>query len=449
MEPTRKIPTLLAILLIIGIMIGVGIFFEAATRQSAKASIALEPKQYTLTNLSDTSFSVLWHTDDATTGMLMIQGPNGKKYTAYDERDASGTMGSYITHHVTVRNLIAQTPYMVTIVSGGKKYPTNSPYQVSTVSTIAEEPSNMDPAYGTLLTAEGKPAEGAIVILSLENGQTLSTIVRASGSWVVPLASVRTQDGYSYLPKLERISETILFQLGVSESRITTDTLNDSPLPEVFLGQPYDFRGRDAKKPTTQTVAQAPVQSAVKPQVLGEQTTKVPSPTGDITLASPAQNAAIVSVKPLISGTAIKNSSVTITLTPSEMKEGEKPEIATMKSGADGTWRYTPKTSLTPRKYMVTMTTMNAKKIPVAITHVFTVMKSGTQVLGDATESATLSPTPSLIATLSATPTISATDSTELVSEELPTSGSVLPTILFLFGAILFITTGAAVAFIK
>jgi hypothetical protein len=100
-------------------------------------------------------------------------------------------------------------------------------------------------------------------------------------------------------------------------------------------------------------------------------------------------------------------------------------------------WSYTPKKPLSPGKQSVTMTTNNLQNKPVAVTHMFEIFKSGTQVLGDATPSATpaspagvLTPTATLapVATDTATPTPEST----LAAQPVPTSGNELPTIILL-----------------
>jgi uncharacterized surface anchored protein len=86
------------------------------------------------------------------------------------------------------------------------------------------------------------------------------------------------------------------------------------------------------------------------------------------------------------------------------------------------------------------MTTKNLQNKPVAVTHMFEILKSGTQVLGDATPSATLTPTTTVTlaptptdtpeATLSATP--EETPASTLAAQPVPTSGNELPTIMLL-----------------
>jgi hypothetical protein len=436
MHNIRRIPTVLAIILLVLTVGGIGYLFEGITRQSATASLSIEPKSVMITNLTDTSFTFTWQTDELTTGSVLVTSQGGKKYSSFDERDITGKMGKYLTHSVTIRTLSPSTLYEVTVLSNGKKFPLEKKsFSVTTLPTLSSEAPLLDPAFGSIQTAAGVAADGALVYLNLEGSQTLSTLVRTSGSWIIPLSFLRTQDGAAYITSQERINETIVIQLGTEESRVTTDTLNDAPVPDIILGQPYDFRGRDAKKTTPATIAQKPVSPTTNPKqvVLGVTTEKA---INGISLVAPVQGATLSSTRPLISGIGIPGKTVTITLGISE------PTIGSTTIGKDGLWRYTPKQALTPGKQSVTITTVDTKNKPVAITHTFTILKSGSQVLGDATPSAVLETTPS------AEPTIESTESAvpidTIAGDEMPTSGSFLPTLLLIvFGCVLFIGGGA------
>jgi hypothetical protein len=113
---------------------------------------------------------------------------------------------------------------------------------------------------------------------------------------------------------------------------------------------------------------------------------------------------------------------------------------------SNGNWTYTPKKNLSPGKQSVTITSVDSKGKAVAVTHMFTVFKSGTQVLGDATPSATLTPG----STITSTPTVDETptpDST-LAGTPPPVSGNELPTlILLILGLGLF--AGGSVVFLR
>ncbi len=441
MQKTKRIPTLLALLLLLIIIAGIGFLFEGMTKQDAKASLSVEPKSVMVTNLTDTSFTFTWQTDELASGSLLVTSVSGKKYSAFDDRDITGKMEKYLTHSITVRTLAPSTTYDVTVLSNGKKFPIEKKsFQVTTLPPLSSESALLDPAFGSIQTASSLPAEGALVYLSLEGSQTLSTLVRTSGSWIIPLSLIRTQDGTAYVTQQERINETIIVQLGTGESRITTDTLNDAPVPDIILGETYDFRGRDAKKTTPSTLAQNPITPTTKPNqaVLGVASDTA---TSGVALTAPVQGSSITSTKPLITGIGIPGKTVTITIGISD------PTIGTTTIGKDGIWSYTPKQALLPGKQSVTITTVDKKNKPIAITHTFTILKSGSQVLGDATPSATIEATPS--ATETPTPTEEATPTAELIADEIPTSGSILPTLLLIvLGCSLFIG-GGTILFIK
>lgn len=447
MQKTKRIPTLLALMLLVVTVGGIGFLFEGITRQSTIASLSIEPKSVMITNLTDSSFTFTWQTDEPATGTLLATSVAGKKYSAFDERDITGKMGKYLTHSITVRTLSPSTMYSITVLSNGKKYPVETKgFQVTTLPTLSSDAPLLDPAFGSIQTAGNLPAEGALVYLNLDGSQTLSTLVRTSGSWIIPLSLIRTQDGAAYITSQDRINETIVIQLGTSESRVATDTLNDAPVPDIILGQPYDFRGRDAKKTTPATLAQKQIIPTTNPKqtVLGETTDKT---INGVALTAPVQGATISSNKPLITGIGIAGKTVTITMGITD------PTIGSTVVAKDRTWRYTPKQALSPGKQSVTITTVDSKNKPVAITHTFTILKSGSQVLGDATPSGTIAATPSATAAPTPTSVIQATESATptamLSGEEMPTSGSFLPTLLLIALACSLVIGGGAILFIK
>ena len=90
------------------------------------------------------------------------------------------------------------------------------------------------------------------------------------------------------------------------------------------------------------------------------------------------------------------------------------------------------------------MTTTDKNNKPIAITHVFTVLKSGSQVLGDATPSASITDTPTPTILPTNTPVASAST---VAAQPMPTSGSFLPTILLLVTGSLFLLGGGRFLF--
>jgi Bacterial Ig-like domain/Purple acid Phosphatase, N-terminal domain len=391
-----KFPTIVGLLLVVTFVGSIVFVSERAFRGPTEASISTQPKTVELSNISDTSVTVNWITQAAATGVIEISSSLTNRLVAYDERDSNGKLGKYVTHSVTTRNLKPNTEYTIRILSNGKSYTDASVSRIKTASSLTTISGGLEPAYGMIRTSDGLPADGALVFVTLEGGQTLSTITKPSGSWLVPLSISRTEDLSAYLPTIERMTEQILVRWGEDEITAITDSLNDSPTPEMTMGKTYDFRKLQAKTTSDSQLAlrttppsgavdssKATQQIGVIPpiggSVLGTQTGK----SYKVVLIQPADGSAVSSNLPLVSGTGIPNAAVSISLGIT------KPISGSTKVNADGTWNFTPPKRLGAGKQSVTITSVDEKGKPIAITHMFEILKSGTQVLGDATPSAT------------------------------------------------------------
>lgn len=414
-----RMPTFVGILLVVALVGAIIAVFEWYSRKPSTASGSTVPANVAATNISNTGFTVVWITPNPATGVVKLLSPKHTPSTFFDDRDTTGTVKRYTTHSVTLRSLTPATSYTFQILSNGRGYiESGKPYLVTTAPAIGGKGTGIEPAYGTINDTAGSPVAGAIVLVTIEQGQLLSTVTSASGSWLLSLGFARTASLAKYLDGTSRLTETIRVLWDGQETSAITDTLNDAPVPTMVLGKTYDFRKQQAAVPETLSV-------------LGDATT-TSSATKSIGLTSPAQNASLTTTLPLIQGTGIPGKTVSIVVGITN------PVGGTTSVGSDGIWRYTPTKPLGQGKQSVTATTMNERGKPVAFTHTFTILKSGTQVLGEATPSATLEPTPT--ATPSASP--SATPTPQLEGEPVPTSGTSLPTILILITGLGLLTSG-------
>ncbi len=244
-----KFPTLIGIMLLAVFVGGFAVIFERVARLPSQASASISPKSVEITNVSDATFAVSWITEETTTGALNISSEKNKSQVIFDERDLTGKLGSYVTHSVTFRSAEADTLYTIKILSNGKTFlDGGKPYQVQTGPRLAGSSSGLEPAFGAIVTPSGQPAQGALVYLTVAGGQKMSAVVTASGSWIIPLNLLRTDDLIRYLPLEERITEQLVVRFGNEESYATTDTLNDSPVPEMQLRKTYDFRRQQAQR---------------------------------------------------------------------------------------------------------------------------------------------------------------------------------------------------------
>jgi hypothetical protein len=440
----KKIPTLLA-LFILFFTIGIISLFVQRISTKKMGTSSQEPMNLMVTNISDTSVKIIWQTSTAVTGMVTLTGPNKSKITAYDERDVAGKLNTYLTHSVAVKNLTPNTNYTVTISSNGKPFISkDKPYSFQTGPTILDTTvSGFEPSYGSIKTSDGKPANGGLVVLTMDNSQIVSTLVTPSGSWIIPLNFIRTKDLSRYLPFADQLTETITVYYNTEKTEAITDINNDAPVPDMTIGGSYDFRNQltklKSKTPLADTskgtLSNAKSLLAQRKQggVLGSTTSKTNSQPkiGGVSITLPQNNASLVSNRPLIQGIGIPGKSISISVGINQ------PQTGKTTVNANGLWQYTPIRPLGSGKQNATITTVDEKGKSVVLSTVFTVLKGGSQVLGDATPSATLSVTPTI--ELTPTPTI---EITPLATEPMPTSGNTLPILLLVIIGVGFVTGG-------
>lgn len=420
MEKSLKIPTLVGLLLTVGIVGVLIMVFENVSRQKSSASAPAIPNTIQVTNVRDSSFTVTWMTSAPATGAIALFVGPFRSETVVDERDRAGKLGAYQIHSVTKRQVKPNTTYSFTILSNGKKYDDQGkPFVIRTGPQLTGT-TNLEPAYGTVVLSSGTPATGALVYLNLEDGQLLSTLTNQSGSWVIPLNSIRSITLERFATSTERMTETIRIVSADGEATATTDTLNDAPVPEMTIGKTYDFRKQQAG-------TQGKLATTSLPAVLGDQTPKSYS----VSLVTPKDGSALPTAFPLIQGTGIPGKRVSVVVGITNPVSGQVP------IGGDGLWRFTPTKPLAPGKQSVTITSSDASGKSIAVTHTFTVLKSGTQVLGEATPSATLEPTPT------ATPSATPTPEEPIEGEPIPISGTTIPTIILIVLGLGLLASGA------
>src|SRR5690606_12599373 len=87
---------------------------------SPRATPQTMPKNIQVTNLSDTGFSISFVTDEAVAGFIKYgTSPSDLSQQAGDDRDQlTGTVGTFMTHHITLRGLQPNTQYYYELGTG-------------------------------------------------------------------------------------------------------------------------------------------------------------------------------------------------------------------------------------------------------------------------------------------------------------------------------------------
>jgi hypothetical protein len=240
----RKIPSLAGLgVLLIGI-IATTYLVKGPSLFEIRANPASEPKNVQITNISDSSFTVIYTTDDSVIGTLTYgQEPDQLNSIGLDERDQlSQKVNKYNVHSITLNNLTPDTTYYFAINSGSKTIKNNEePFSVTTGPSITSAPTNQTPMAGRVLNPEGKNVVEGLVTVNINGAQKISSLIRDNGNYTVPLNNLRTTS----LNKYYNISENQTINMTISSENLTS-TLNlakdqISPVPVVTLSKSYDF----------------------------------------------------------------------------------------------------------------------------------------------------------------------------------------------------------------
>lgn len=386
----QRIPTLLGLLIIIA---GIGITTFLANQSTIfrlRANLSDQPKDVRITNITDTSFTVSYTTDGQVPGSLNFGQDKNLGQSALDDRDQqSGNLANYNIHNITVPRLTQQTKYYFTITSGQTSYLNNNQaFEVTTGPTLSTPPSQQ-PITGKVVLPDGTIPTQTIVYVTMDGAQVISTLLKADGSYILPLNSLRTNDLSNYFNPSSDTNIKILV-LGNSLSSNASLTLDQAhPIPTITLSKNYNFTAG-------QTSVNIPTNLASFPSF-----ESTPSAKAAPEILTPKENQSFTDQQPLFKGTGLPDQNVTIVI------HSDTPITANVTTDSNGNWSYRPTNPLTPGEHTITITTKNSQGILQTITQAFVVYAQGVQTANAAAPSPT--PTPSTTPSLTPTPTVTPT----------------------------------------
>lgn len=396
-QQKTKVPGILGLLVLV-IGIGVTVYLAGTTTNFFQHAAPSEtPQEIRLTNISDTSFTLTYKTDDSYIGTLTLAEDNSSNtQTILDDRDQkSGTPHPYNLHSITAKNLQPATTYTFSILSGTTTYLNNGEkFSITTGPTLTASPSAATPLAGKILTTSGEAPQETLVYVTTTNGQTLSALTDNDGLYILPFNTLRSKD---FTTQLSLSAENVLQLLAISPTETAQASISvgaDNPIPPIILGQVYDF-----------TLSQTPIASS-------SATGGFPEFSLDTSLNATAQilqpakeQQSYTDPQPLFKGTAQPNEEVTITI------HSDQVITKTVTTDASGNWSFRPTTPLSPGQHTITISTKNKAGIIQKIERSFIVYADGSQVNQSATPSATLAPKPTVTPTPKpkVTPTVTPT----------------------------------------
>jgi len=196
----KKIIIVAVIILLLLVAIPLSYFLlKSNTESRIKADVNNTPKEVEITNLGDSSFTVIWYTDNKTVGKVkMVE--DSKVF--FDDRDSPSTADNIKrnTHIVSIKSLSSLKEYPFVILSEDVEYKNGTiNYTTKTLST-KKSLSSPKPVYGSLKVDKGTSGGAIIKIVSGKNKDDflpLSTFSTDNGSYTFDLSNIIDSSGES------------------------------------------------------------------------------------------------------------------------------------------------------------------------------------------------------------------------------------------------------------
>ena len=426
----NKIPTLIGIIILLAGTFA-GIFFLRINHVfRIGASPTSAPKNIRTSNLSDTSATISWTTEGATTVFISWGEGEGSLDKIVNESDTSQ---KFSTHSIALTGLKPNTTYFYKINSEGTNFDNNGlPWQFTTGGVVTVN-QNSNPISGSVITASGQPGKRALVYVTVD-WYLLSTLTSDAGNFILQLGSALTSD----LKELAKIdpAKTLLTVSVQAEGGETSSAQifpqSANPIPPLVLGQVQDYRslppnqvggspGADLNLPADSTQESkfdiSANSAAVKPT--------------SVILESVTEGETVTSTEPQFFGKGPAGETITITV------HSEALPAETVKVPSNGSWSYSPPVPLSEGPHSITISWLDATGITRTLTRNFVVQAGEAPAFVSSPSGSTPTPTPTARPTPTPRPTATATPSAtprvtpSPATESLPATGDLTPTLLF------------------
>lgn len=395
----NKLSVLLLLLAAVSLF-SFSIFFFGSSSLPTRAS-KKTVKRHQVVNVLTNQVGVFWQSEKQETGWVVYGESPGKLiHYAYDERDVEGKNTALTYHYVILKNLNRDTVYHYKIISANEilAKTDGTAFSVRTAQNTVT-PTNLKPAYGKVIHANGQPAQNVLLIYSYPQAIPLLAVTKSTGEWLIPLQFLLNTQTLQNLVLNE--NEQVSVEILIEEQGSTTvkaPLRKTNPFPNsLIIGRSVEIPSDDVLSASTQIKAAA---------------------YSAIDIIYPKEAAVIPAVKPLLKGLALSGKEVGI-------KINSVPSYTTiLVADKNGEWKVEVPIAISAGNYILTVVTENDKNKKITLTRKFTVAKSGEQVLGEATGSANTTVTPP--STILITPTFTPIPSPQTTT--LPNTGGGTPT---------------------
>jgi hypothetical protein len=407
----KKLPRFSGLVLVIALLAVITTMTSNVVLFSTKAAAGAIPKKVQITNISDTSFTVTYQTDEPVLGSIGFGKDTTLGSISLDDRDqVINKAVAHRLHYITIKNLLPGSKYQFEIASGGDKFKDNNEYfQVTTAPPLPAQATTQKSVTGRVALDDGAiPVEG-IVLVGTDSSQTLSALLKPDGSYEVQLNQLRSSDLSAKLPITDETQLHVTVYDPTQQSTATIVASQVNPVPLMTLSKNYDFSIN-----TSLADAVPASESAITPAEfpIPADANQVSSPI----ISIPTDQQSFTDQQPLFTGKSIPNSSVAIVI------QSSSEITATVQSDESGNWELRPETPLPAGAHTLTIKSLDAKGVMQSVSKSFTVFAAGSQFV-EPSISPPVIPTPVLAPSIpaSASPTIELLPTPTVTIEPTPT----------------------------
>jgi len=411
LQVKKLLPIIIGIFLILTIAVTIFLVQQGVITLTRARPTSI-PQNIQLTNIGDSSFTIVFTTELSVPAALRIPDGGTGNTIVLDDRDkAIGSQNPYYSHHITVPNLTSQQTYSFIIISDGKEYESPGKYIVTTSQQISSAPPSQNPLFGTVILPDGTKGKDTIVTARAEGSQVLSSITNDSGNYILPTNSLKNEQLNTYQNLTDKSQILLNFFRQTYTAKITTDYKLGQNLPSITLNHIYTFL------PQEETLLKPPAEGF-------ESLDEISFTSDEPTVISPRDNQSFVDQRPNFSGTGGVRQKANLSIPALSINE-------TIDITPQGRWSFRPEENLPQGNYTAEFTLQNDAGISSKITRSFSILASGSQVSQSATPSATptFTPSPSPSPTATPIPSISISPTPTVITSITPTIGvSITPT---------------------
>lgn len=395
----QKISGFVAYSLLFILTIGIGLSLRSIkTKTAIQASQKILLHDLRISNITATSATISFFTEKPTIAYVSAQADIVSEPRIGFDFDDGKKLKERVLHYITFDNLLPNTRYTYKVYLSRKEPLSHKDYAFRTIAKhLQGSKSSTQPFFGKVLSVNLQPAENTLIYLSfptINPSLWYSAMSKNTGEWVITVPLVYSPN---FTPRELTDDNEVLMRFAqstINTSNIRVTIKHMSPLKTVILGESFDTRQNTV--PSTESVRGA-----------------ADSSTDVLRILSPLTGSILSSQYPVIQGVAAPNSLINMRLDPLSFR-------AVLNTNRNGEWRYVSNKPLVPGSYVFIAEQDNINK-----TISFVIGKSGESVLGNATASASLTPTQAIgsvggFVTPTSIPTLPAPT---VISRSIPTAG--------------------------